>query len=67
MRKIVLTLAAAAALLAVTGALVPNAMTEAMAVPKCVASNGYSSPWGGMGYPTKACPDGLVACGLIVW
>ncbi|MGE3992034.1 hypothetical protein [Pseudorhodoplanes sp.] len=67
MRKTVLTLAATAALLAVTAALIPNAMTKAIAVPKCDASNGYSGPWGGMGYPTKDCPDGLVACGLIVW
>jgi hypothetical protein len=67
MRKIVLTLVAAAGLLAATAALIPNATPKAMAVPQCNASNGYSSPWGGTGYPTKACPGGLVACGLIVW
>lgn len=67
MRKTVLALVAAAGLLAATAALIPNATPKAIAVPKCDASNGYSIPWGGTGYPTKACPDGPVACGLIVW
>lgn len=67
MRKTVLALVAAAGLLAATEALIPNATTKAIAVPKCDASNGYSNPWGGAGYPTKVCPDGLVECGLIVW
>jgi hypothetical protein len=54
-------------MLAVMVALIPTAMQKASAVPKCDASGGYSSARGGTGYPTKACPDGLVECGLIVW
>ncbi|MGD9925001.1 MAG: hypothetical protein AB7V13_26690 [Pseudorhodoplanes sp.] len=65
MHKTVLALVAAAGLLA--AALILNATPKAVAVPKCNVSNGYSNPWGGAGYPTKVCPDGLVECGLIVW
>jgi len=67
MRNTVLALAAAATLLAVTAALIPNTTPMAMAAPKCVTSGSYSGWWGSMGYPTKACPDGIVACGLMVW
>jgi hypothetical protein len=67
MRKIVFALVAAVGMLAVMVALIPTAMQKASAVPKCDASGGYSSARGGTGYPTKACPDGLVECGLIVW
>lgn len=67
MRKTAVALCAVAGLLAVAVALVPNATPKAIAVPKCDASHGYSNPWGGPGYPTMACPDGPVACGLIVW